>query len=82
MEVLTKMTNWISVEQLEEQSGHRHDFKFYDNHDDTFDTIRDKPNRDPVIPIGTVWECYCGAREIRFIVWTGKYDLRKKNQNE
>lgn len=74
------MAKWISVEQLQSLTGHKHEFKFYDNHSDTFDSIRGQKDRDPIIPIGTVWECDCGAREIRFIVWTGIYDTRKKGE--
>lgn len=72
------MTNFITVKQLEELSNHKHDWKFYDNHTDTFDSIRDRRDRDPIFPIGTVWECDCGAREIRFVCWTGKYDRRMR----
>jgi hypothetical protein len=72
------MAKFITVEQLEKQTNHKHDFVFYDNYSNTFEHVYGEPERNPFNPIGTVWECECGAREIRFIVWTGKYDTRSK----
>lgn len=67
----------LTMHELEKLTGHKHDFKFYDNHNDTFDTIRGFKLPRQYLLIGTVYECECGAREIRFIVWNGKYDNRK-----
>ena len=64
----------LTVKQFEEKTGHVHSFFFYDNHTDTFDTIRYKKEPRDHLLIGTVWECQCGAREIRFIVWNGEHD--------
>jgi hypothetical protein len=73
---LIEMANFTTVERLEKETGHKHDFKFYDNYPETFDYMIERKERNPLNPIGTVWECKCGAREIRFIVWTGEHDKR------
>lgn len=75
------MTN-ISMHELEKITNHKHHFEFYDDHDNTFDTIRSIKIPRVYLPRGTVYECECGAREIRFIVWTGKHDIRKKTEND
>lgn len=74
------MANFITVEQLEQRTGHKHIWKFYDNYTDTFEHVYGEKERCPINPIGTVYECDCGAREIRFIVWTGKHDKRRIKQ--
>jgi hypothetical protein len=66
-----------TVEQWQTSKNHEHEFYFYDDHDDTWDTIRGKEVFREWILRGTVYECSCGAREIRFIVWNGKYDKRE-----
>jgi hypothetical protein len=66
----------LTQEEIQILTGHTHQFKFYDNHNETFDTIRKSPLPRDYLPIGTVYECECGAREIRFIVWLGKHDRR------
>lgn len=78
------MANFTTNEILEGESGHKHEWEFYDNYSENFDqlTNRNKGRQeDPkeCLPIGTVYECYCGAREIRFIVFTGQFDPRKRN---
>lgn len=73
------MANFTTVEQLEKQTGHKHDWIFYDNYPNTFDHVYDNKERNPFNPIGTVFECECGARELRFIVWTGKHDKRERS---
>ena len=72
------MDNFITQKQLEQETEHKHYWTFYDNYSKTFEHVLKQQERDPIAPIGTVYECECGAREIRFIVWTGKYDQRKK----
>ena len=68
--------NFDTVDKLEKKIEHKHNFTFYDDHDDTWDTIRNFNLPRTHLARGTVWECECGVREIRFIVWNGKYDKR------
>ena len=77
------MANFTTTKILEQESGHKHEWEFYDNYSGTFQSVLNKKEYDLIQPLGTVWECLCGAREIRFVVWTGEFDPRKRNnQNE